>query len=142
LTDNNLIGSQFGILCLGAFVASLIGTASSAAASNCQATALAQQQGIASWYGAHYDGRKTSSGRIFHMNAMTAAHPTLPLGSVVRVINTLNQRSVTVRVTDRGPFVGNRILDVSSAAAESLGFRQNGIAMVSIIPNAQCASKH
>jgi rare lipoprotein A len=73
------------------------------------------------------------------MKAMTAAHPTLPLGSFVHVTNTLNHRSVVVRVTDRGPFVGNRILDVSLAAAELLGFRQSGLAPVLIIPKIRCA---
>jgi hypothetical protein len=125
-------------LCLATFAASLISTPS-ASANTCQSASAEAQHGTASWYGTHYDGRKTASGKTYHMKAMTAAHPTLPLGSFVHVTNTLNHRSVVVRVTDRGPFVGNRILDVSLAAAELLGFRQSGLAPVLIIPKIRCA---
>lgn len=80
-----------------------------------------EQTGRASWYGEPHHGRKTSSGEIYDMNALTAAHRTLPIGTRVRVTNLANGRSVEVRINDRGPFVGGRILDLSQAAARRLG---------------------
>lgn len=84
------------------------------------------QEGRASWYGKKYHGRKTSNGEIYDMYKMTAAHPTLPLPSYVRVTNVVNQRSVIVRVNDRGPFIGNRIIDLSYVAARKLGVVSSG----------------
>jgi rare lipoprotein A len=80
--------------------------------------------GVASWYGPGFAGRKTASGERFDPHQMTAAHRTLPFGSKVRV--THNGRSVVVRINDRGPFHGNRIIDLSQAAAEELGLRRAG----------------
>jgi len=88
--------------------------------------------GSASWYGKAFAGRPTASGEIFDPKKLTAAHRTLPLGSVVRVVNLKNGRSVLVRVNDRGPFTPGRILDCSEAAARALGFRRHGIAHVAI----------
>lgn len=77
--------------------------------------------GVASYYGRKFHGRRTASGESFDMHAMTAAHRTLPFGTRVRVTNPANGRSVTVRINDRGPFHGGRIIDVSRAAATELG---------------------
>jgi rare lipoprotein A len=88
--------------------------------------------GTASWYGAAFAGRPTASGEIFDPRRLTAAHKTLPLGSIVRVTNLDNGRSTVVRVNDRGPFARGRVLDCSEAAARSLGFRQRGVARVAI----------
>ncbi|HZU88259.1 MAG TPA: septal ring lytic transglycosylase RlpA family protein [Stellaceae bacterium] len=88
--------------------------------------------GVASWYGPGYDGRLTANGEIFDMNGLSAAHPTLPLPSIVRVTNLANGRSLDLRVNDRGPFVDGRILDVSRHAAELLGFESTGITPVRV----------
>lgn len=79
------------------------------------------QRGAASWYGPGFHGRRTASGEIYDMHDLTAAHRTLPFGTLVRVHSLVNGRDVDVRITDRGPFSGNRIIDVSRAAAEELG---------------------
>jgi rare lipoprotein A len=86
-------------------------------------------RGIASWYGEAFDGQTTASGERFNMFAMTACHPTLPFGSVVRVVNLKNGRSVIVRITDRGVAEG-RIIDLSFAAAEKLAMTNSGLAPV------------
>ncbi|MDO4223222.1 MAG: septal ring lytic transglycosylase RlpA family protein [Acinetobacter sp.] len=90
------------------------------------------QTGVASWYGRQFHGRKTASGETFNMNAMTAAHPTLPLNCYVRVTNERNGKSVVVKINDRGPFHGNRVLDLSHAAAQKLGMVDAGSAKVRI----------
>lgn len=87
---------------------------------------------ISSWYGADFDGLPTANGETYDMNAATAAHPTLPLGSVVRVINLRNHRSAIVRINDRGPFVEGRDLDVSYAVARRLGFAHRGLSRVRV----------
>jgi rare lipoprotein A len=89
-----------------------------------------RQEGIASWYGAEFDGRPTASGEIFNSSLFTAAHPTLPFGTVLIITNTQNSKKVTVRVNDRGPFVSARIIDVSRAAAEQLDILTTGTAPV------------
>jgi rare lipoprotein A len=88
--------------------------------------------GIASWYGKKFHGRRTASGERYDMYAMTAAHPTLPFGSVVSVTRLDTGRKVTVRINDRGPFVKGRIIDLSYAAAKKLGIVERGIARVSV----------
>jgi rare lipoprotein A len=89
--------------------------------------------GIASWYGGVFNGRRTASGEVFDMHAMTACHATLPFGSVVKVINRKNKRSVVVRITDRGDLVEEgRIIDLSYAAAEKLAITQAGLAKVDL----------
>jgi rare lipoprotein A len=88
--------------------------------------------GVASWYGARFQGRRTASGEIYDSNAMTAAHPTLPFATVVRVTNLVNGRSVAVRINDRGPYAQNRIIDMSQASARALGFDQNGVTRVRV----------
>jgi rare lipoprotein A len=91
------------------------------------------QTGVASWYGADYDGRYTANSEIYDMDALTAAHPTLPLPSIVRVTNLRNGRTLVVRVNDRGPFVANRLIDLSQAAARELGFERRGLAEVEVV---------
>lgn len=91
-----------------------------------------RERGIASWYGTKFHGRMTSSGEPYDMYAMTAAHKTLPLPSYVRVTHRGNGRSVVVRVNDRGPFVGERIIDLSYAAAVRLGMHNDGTALVDV----------
>lgn len=88
------------------------------------------QKGIASWYGKKWHGKKTASGAIFNMHLFTAAHKTLPLGTKVKVTNVRNGRSVKVLVIDRGPYVKNRIIDLSRAAAIELGLLRKGVGMV------------
>lgn len=90
------------------------------------------QEGVVSWYGDRFHGRRTASGELFDASAMTMAHPTLPFGTKVRVTNLRNGRSVEVRVNDRGPFVGTRIADLSHAAAVTLGMMRRGLARVRI----------
>jgi rare lipoprotein A len=90
------------------------------------------EMGIASWYGPGFDGRATANGETYDMNELTAAHRTLPLPSVVRVTNLENGRSIKLRVNDRGPFVGDRIIDVSRRAAQLLGFYTDGTARVRV----------
>ncbi len=87
-------------------------------------------EGEASWYGEKFHGRLTANGETFDMNALSAAHKTLPLGSTIRVTNLANDRSVDVRVNDRGPYAGGRVLDLSKAAADRLGFLNQGTARV------------
>lgn len=91
-----------------------------------------RQQGIASWYGADFHGKRASSGEIYDMNDMTAAHKTLPLGTLVRVRRLDNQRTVDVRINDRGPFLRERIIDLSQAAARELGMIGPGTAPVEV----------
>ncbi len=88
--------------------------------------------GIASWYGQDYQGKPTANGEIFDRNAVTAAHPTLPMPVNVRVTNLENGRSIVVRVNDRGPYINGRLIDVSEHAADLLGFRTQGLARVRV----------
>lgn len=89
-------------------------------------TATSLGGGNASYYASHFDGRRTASGEVFRLNEMTAAHRTLPFGSRVRVTNPANGKSVVVRINDRGPFHGGRVIDVSRAAANELGLIARG----------------
>lgn len=91
-----------------------------------------EERGVASWYGPNFHGKPTANGEIFDMNAVSAAHKTLPLPSVVRVTNLENGRSIVVRVNDRGPFARGRVIDLSKRAAELLGFADKGTAMVHV----------
>jgi rare lipoprotein A len=90
------------------------------------------ERGVASWYGPGFHKVRTSTGEPYDMYAMTAAHKTLPLPAYVRVTNLQNGRSIVVRVNDRGPFVGNRIIDLSYTAASKLDMLRNGTAMVEV----------
>lgn len=95
-------------------------------------TGAFRQEGIASWYGAEFEGRPTASGEIFNAKLLTAAHPSLPFGTILTVTNTHNGKKVVVRVNDRGPFVAARIIDVSRAAAVQLDMIVTGTAPVVI----------
>ena len=101
--------------------------------------------GLASWYGPPYAGRKGADGTVYDQNAMTAAHLTLPMGSTVRVTNLTNNESVVVKITDRGPFVRGRIIDLSLAAAKATGVYRAGVARVRVEafarPNADAAGR-
>lgn len=87
---------------------------------------------MASWYGKKFHGRPTSSGEIFDMNKLTAAHKELPLGTRVRVTNLKNRKSVIVKVNDRGPFVKGRIIDLAYGAAKVIGMVEDGVARVRV----------
>jgi rare lipoprotein A len=89
-------------------------------------------QGVASWYGGKFHGRLTSSGEVFDTNEMTAAHRTLPFGTMVKVTNEDNGKSAVVKINDRGPFVDGRIIDLSRAAAEEIDMLSQGVARVSL----------
>jgi len=93
---------------------------------------LAVWECTSSWYGDDFDGQPTANGETYDMYAATAAHPTLPLGSIVRVVNPRNHRSQVVRINDRGPYVPGRVVDVSYSAAETLGIVNRGIAKVKL----------
>lgn len=101
-----------------------------------------KESGIASWYGHPFHGRRTANGEIYDMNALTAAHKTLPMPSYVRVTNLENGRSLLLKVNDRGPFVHGRIIDVSRRAAQLLGFQEKGIARtrVEVVPGPGAAT--
>lgn len=90
------------------------------------------QQGIASWYSDKFHGRRTSSGEAYNKNAYTAAHPSLPFGTIVRVTSLSNGKSVDVRINDRGPFVRGRIIDISRAAAAEIGLISRGVGTVQL----------
>jgi len=87
---------------------------------------------LASWYGHPYHGNRTASGEIYNMHSMTAAHPSLPFGSKVRVCSTSTKKCVTVRINDRGPYTYDRDIDLSRAAAEAIGLRSSGVGQVTI----------
>lgn len=90
------------------------------------------QRGIASWYGLPFHGRKTANGERYDMNALTAAHPSLPFGTRVKVRSLVNGREVIVRINDRGPFAPGRIIDLSHAAAKAIGLVGFGVKRVSL----------
>ncbi|WP_404385196.1 septal ring lytic transglycosylase RlpA family protein [Caenispirillum salinarum] len=92
------------------------------------------QVGMASWYGAELAGNATASGEVFSPAKLTAAHPSLPLGTKVRVKNLENGRTVVVRINDRGPFAKNRIIDLSEKAARQLDMIDDGVARVRVVP--------
>ncbi len=88
--------------------------------------------GVASWYGEPFHGQHTANGEVYDMEALTAAHPTLPLPSIVQVTNLANGYTLLLRVNDRGPFVSDRLIDLSQAAARALGFERQGLAQVHV----------
>jgi|SRR5690348_17602798 len=89
-----------------------------------------RKMGLASWYGEQFQGNPTASGEVYDMNELTAASRTLPMGTKLKVTNLRNNRSLVLRVNDRGPFIHDRMLDVSKAAAWKLGFMASGLARV------------
>ena len=91
------------------------------------------QTGMASYYADKFNGRKTANGEIFDSNKLTAAHKTLPFGAIVKVTNLINNKSVIVRINDRGPFVSGRIIDLSKAAAKKINLLEAGVVKVSVV---------
>jgi rare lipoprotein A (peptidoglycan hydrolase) len=91
-----------------------------------------RETGVASWYGEEFQGNETASGEVYDLNGLTAAHLTLPFGTTIRVTNLENSKDVLLRVNDRGPHIGQRLLDVSWAAAKRLGFVQTGTTRVRV----------
>src|SRR3954452_18055583 len=132
----NLHPSRAGIAVLAVLVACIAGAGCSKKKKRVPAAASprinAVETGIASWYGPPYHGRRAANGEIYDMEKMTAAHRTLPFGTWVEVSNLANNRTVDVRITDRGPFVGGRILDLSHAAAATIEMIGPGTAKVKI----------
>jgi len=90
------------------------------------------ETGVASWYGEEFQGNETANGEIYDLNGLTAAHPTLPFGTKVRVTNLDNSRNILLRINDRGPYIGERLIDVSWAAAKRLGFVESGTTRVRV----------
>ncbi len=103
--------------------------------------AVVKQQGKASWYGPGFHGKTTANGETYNQNAMTAASTTLPLGTTAKVTNVDTGKSVTVKVNDRGPYVGNRVMDLSKAAANKIGIKEKGVGKVKIVAH-KPAKKH
>jgi rare lipoprotein A len=90
------------------------------------------QTGEASWYGEEFEGNTTANGEVYDSNGLTAAHPTLPFGTTVRVTNLSNRRHILLRINDRGPYIGRRLIDVSKRAAKRLGFVDSGTTHVRV----------
>jgi rare lipoprotein A len=90
------------------------------------------ETGVASWYGEEFQGNTTANGEIYDLNGLTAAHPTLPFGTTVRVTNLNNRKNILLRINDRGPYIGQRLIDVSWAAAKRLGFVASGTTRVRV----------
>lgn len=102
------------------------------AQANDKVEALQTITGSASWYGGKFHGRTTANGERYDMNELTAAHKTLPFGTKVRVTNERNGKAVVVRINDRGPFVGKRVIDLSRGAAQAVGMINQGVARVKL----------
>lgn len=106
-----------------------------------QSLKIHTQIGVASWYGAHWHNRKTASGERFNMYDHTAAHKSLPLGTVAKVTNLKNGKETIVKINDRGPYKKGRIIDLSHAAAKSIGMLKGGTAIVKVTTIAICQEK-
>jgi rare lipoprotein A (peptidoglycan hydrolase) len=102
---------------------------------------VVKQQGQASWYGPGFNGKTTANGETYNQNTMTAASMTLPLGTTAKVTNVESGKSVTVKVNDRGPYVGNRIMDLSKAAANKIGINDKGVEKVKIVAHKPARNK-
>jgi len=107
----------------------------SASLSPVRSCAIANEEhetGVASWYGEEFQGNTTANGEIYDLNGLTAAHPTLPFGTTVRVTNLNNKKNILLRINDRGPYIGRRLIDVSWVAAKRLGFVASGTTRVRV----------
>lgn len=124
--------SKQAVLCTLTVAGMLLGACSWIPKGTAEFDVGIKDRGVASWYGEQFHGRQAANGEIFNMEAMTAAHRTMPLGSIVRVVNLANGKHLHVRITDRGPYVNGRILDLSRAAAAELGMEQGGVAHVQV----------
>jgi peptidoglycan lytic transglycosylase len=131
---NFLIGSALAVAAVALPANSVAGPRASVPARRSVVPVAREELGLASWYGDEFQGSATTSGELFDSKSLTAAHRTLPLGSWIRVTNLRNHKSVILKVNDRGPNVQGRLVDVSRAGAERLGFRAAGIARVSVRP--------
>ena len=98
----------------------------------CAIAIVEYETGVASWYGQEFQGNTTASGEVYDLNGLTAAHPTLPFGTTVRVTNLKNMKNILLRINDRGPHIGRRLIDVSWAAAKRLGFVSSGLTRVRV----------
>jgi len=118
----------------------------SAKANPAEPKPMAVWECVSSWYGEDFDGQPTATGETYDMYGATAAHPTLPLGSIVRVVNIRNDRSEIVRINDRGPYIPGREIDVSYEVARELGFENHGVARVRLellkVPQRPAADHH
>jgi rare lipoprotein A len=103
--------------------------------------AMVKQQGQASWYGPGFNGKTTANGETYNQNTLTAASTTLPLGTTAKVTNVETGKSVTVKVNDRGPYVGNRVMDLSKAAANKIGINDKGVGKVKIVAHKPARNK-
>jgi len=119
-----------GVMCLSLGI--LLGACSWVPTGTSQLDVGIEDRGVASWYGESFHGKQAANGELFEMEALTAAHRTLPLGSVVRVVNLVNGKHLHVRITDRGPYVNSRILDLSRGAAARLGMMEGGLSVVRV----------
>jgi rare lipoprotein A len=124
--------SHQAVFCALLFAGMLSGACSWIPKGEAQFDAGIRDRGVASWYGEQFHGRQAANGEIFDMDALTAAHRTMPLGSIIRVVNLANGKYLHVRITDRGPYVNGRILDLSRGAAVLLGMEREGTTHVQI----------
>jgi rare lipoprotein A len=125
-------GFAYAVLLAGAVMAAGCGGGRQIKISNPVARLGASEEGMASWYGEPYHGRRAANGEVYNMHAMTAAHPSLPFETWVSVRTLVNRKSTAVRITDRGPFVKGRIVDLSRAAAEEIDLVRLGVAQVKL----------
>ncbi len=132
MTHCTMQSKKSGLLLLVTATGMLLGACSWIPKGEAQFDIGMKDRGVASWYGEQFHGRQAANGEIFDMEALTAAHRTMPLGSVVRVVNLTNGKHLHLRITDRGPYVNGRILDLSHAAAVRLGMKRGGLAIVQI----------
>jgi rare lipoprotein A len=131
-TKNAMIGGYLMQFCAVAIALVLSAACSWVPKGEAQLDVGLKDRGFASWYGEQFHGKQAANGELFDMEALTAAHRTLPLGSMVRVVNLANGKHVHVRINDRGPYVNGRILDLSHAAAAHLGMVEGGLSLVQL----------
>ena len=132
MTYHTSRSNQAKVLCTLAVAGMLLGACSWVPKGQAEFDVGIKDRGVASWYGEQFHGRQAANGELFDMEALTAAHRTMPLGSIVRVVNLANGKHLHVRITDRGPYVNGRILDLSRAAAMQLGMEHGGLANVQV----------
>ncbi|HEU4505515.1 MAG TPA: septal ring lytic transglycosylase RlpA family protein [Nitrospira sp.] len=132
MTYHTSRSNQAKVLCTLTVAGMLLGACSWIPKGQAEFDVGIKDRGVASWYGEQFHGRQAANGELFDMEALTAAHRTMPLGSIVRVVNLANGKHLHVRITDRGPYVNGRILDLSRAAAMQLGMEHGGLANVQV----------
>jgi rare lipoprotein A len=133
MTYHTFHSKQPLLLSLAVCIGMLLGACSWIPKGDAQFDVGIKDKGVASWYGEQFHGKQAANGEIFDMEALTAAHRTIPLGSIVRVVNLTNGKHLHVRITDRGPYVNGRILDLSHAAAVQLGMERGGLTHVQVV---------